>query len=130
MRLFPWLASISILAKASCQYLFPAVVSQVSNMRDGEIGREGFGRLAGSIVALHDKNGGETIPHNLLGIAQNVRIIIDHHIVIGGIGPRNFVQVFLLVREDQDAPPHRLRKMALGNLFCLKDQVAVRNNHG
>jgi hypothetical protein len=88
----------------SREELFPPIVSQISDMLNCEIGSEAFWRWVGRVVALHDENGGEAIPHDLLGSMQDVWVIVDHHIVIGGVGARDLIQVLLLMREDYDAP--------------------------
>ena len=56
----------------SLKQLFPLVVSQVPDMWEGEIRYEAFRQPIGSIVALLDKNGGEAIPHDPLGIAYEL----------------------------------------------------------
>ena len=110
--------------------LFLPIVSQISDMLNCEIGSEAFRRWVGRVVALHDENDGEAIPHDLLGSMQDVWVIVDHHIVIGGLGPRDLIQVLLLMREDYDAPLNYLYKAGPDDFLRLEDLISVRDNDG
>jgi hypothetical protein len=61
---------------------------------------------------------------------EYAQLVIDHHVVLGGIAPLDRAQHQLLVQVDEHPAGHRVPEPGTLHLARLKHHVPVREDHG
>src|SRR5438067_23998 len=87
-------------------------------------------RNCSCILALLDKDGCQAVAHDGFGVSENIRLVVNHCIVVGGILLHDFLQVLLLMRVDQHTALNSICQVAMENFLSLKKSVPVTDNYG
>ena len=81
------------------------------------------------VVALPGKHRRHPAAPDLLHRIQDAQLVVDQHVVLGRIEPRDVVQLVLLVDVDQHAVLERAPQARALHLARLEHRVAVRQDH-
>ena len=71
----------------------------------------------------------DPVSPRLLHRRQNPQLVIDQHIVVGGISPHHVVELLLLVDINEDVAVDGFLQPRALDLAGLKDRIAVREDH-
>src|SRR3546814_596624 len=75
------------------------------------------------VVPLAHEDGGQAVAQHALHGGQQLRLVVDHHVVARGIAPLDRVEHVLLVQVDQHPAPHRLPQARALHLARLEHHV-------
>jgi hypothetical protein len=104
---------------------------KVGDVLDLQVRRRAAGLRRGgqSVLALARQDGGHALLPLLLDRRQDARLVVDEHVVPGGIALHHVGQRLFLVDVDQHLAVHRVGDAGALHLARLEDHVAVGQHH-